>query len=63
MHVTATHQLPPGRDQARHELASPPAIVPVAALFAVRVDSVRVEIAHVEYRPPLSAALAAPLRL
>jgi hypothetical protein len=58
-----TDQLPAGRDLAREELASPPAIVPVATLFVVGLDPTRPEITRVEYRPPLFAALAAPLRL
>lgn len=58
-----TDQLPPGRDQAREELASPPAILPVTPMFVVVVDPARPEMTRVEYRPPLVAALAAPLRL
>jgi len=56
-------QLPPGRDQAREELASPPAIVLVAAAFAVLAALRRPAPVRVQSRPPLFVALTVPLRL
>jgi hypothetical protein len=58
-----TDQLPAGRDQGREEPAPAPAIVPVATMFVVPIDSTHPELMREEYRPPLVAALAAPLRL
>ena len=58
-----TDQLPPGRDQAREDLASPPAIVPASPILLTVAVVARPALPRPEYSPPLFVSLAAPLRL
>ena len=58
-----TDQLPPGRDQAREELAPPLAIMAAATVIVSLGDVARPAPLRRQYSPPLFVTLAAPLRL